>query len=101
MTLSGRTPKIHVTIPRTTSSTYQSYYDYSDDTLSQCPTEIDLEGPGPPPPLLSLEADQYVTRIEKIKPSDPEPPKNVWRQISRWLRRVLFPLNQTEVAASS
>jgi len=91
MMLSGRTPKIHVTIPRTTSSTYQSYYDYSEDTLSQWPTEVDLEGPAPPPPLLSLEADQYVRRNEKIKPAKPVQPKNVWRQMSRFLRRVSVP----------
>jgi hypothetical protein len=92
---------VHVVIPSTTSTPSHSHYDYAysdDNTLSQCPTQVDLEGPGPPPPLLSLEAEQYITRGREIKGSASRPPpRTVWRQVSKWIRRALVPLTQAEV----
>lgn len=99
MTLPRRGPEVHVIIPSTSSTPCASHYDYdySEDTLSQCPTQVDLEGPGPPPPLLSLETEQHIMREGETKRSSRTPPKTVWRQVSKWVKRALIPLTQTEL----
>lgn len=95
MTLSTRTPELHVVIPTTMLDTNLNYCEYSDNTLSQCTTEADLEGPPPPHPL--LEEERYVTKHKDFKPSTRTPPRKVWYEISRWVKKALIPLTQTEL----